>query len=237
MLSDIFRSAGTTVMSDSPIVPLDNAVAWGDLLTNKILIVIATVLMLINLLDTMRIFPHLLFCLRRPYGSETLEHSVSRSRMRTNTALVCVIPFCLMADQAALFRPQSWALIPDMWSALATIVLLFVYLLLKTIMFSLFRMRRIGAETSRAARHCSWNFFILLCVLMLISCGVFACVNIPDETVRIVYLAEIALFFLITLVRTGQIFGGHCSGLQTILYLCGLEILPAAVIVVCAVLF
>lgn len=237
MLSDIFRSAGTAVMSQTPVATLDSAAIWGDLLTNKILILAATALMLINLLDTMRIFPQLLFCLRRPYGSETLEHSVSLARMRNNTAAVCVIPFCLMVDHAALFRPQLWDMIPAMWSSAATVVLLLAYLALRDIMFSAFRMRRIGLEASGAARHCQWNFFILLCILMLVSCGISVCLGLPATVTRKVYLVEIGLFFLISLLRTSQIFGSHCSGLQTILYLCALEILPAAAIVVCAVLF
>ena len=60
--------------------------------------------------------------------------------------------------------------------------------------------------------------------------------HVGDSVIRTVLLVEMIPMWLLALVRIAQILGGRFSGLESFLYLCGLEIVPAAAVVASAVL-
>ena len=96
--------------------------------------------------------------------------------------------------------------------------------------------RRFGKETSSAARRCAYSFFILLTFAMLILVGIFSITGgISARAARLVLLTVIGLSFLMSGVRSAQILAQHCNGLAAFLYLCGLELMPATLLVLSAV--
>ena len=182
-----------------------------------------------------RLLPELLYCFSRPRASVSLEYNTSVVRMRNTAALISILPFCLLADRFGLFRPELWSAVPEEWSAPATVGVFLAYLLLRTVCSALIRPPRLSGTAADAVRRSPWNYFILLTLLMLLTVGLLYIFRPSDTVVRITLYAETALFFLLSLLRSGQILASVFSGLTTILYLCGLELLPAAVLAACAV--
>lgn len=232
--SDIFIQ-GKLEMSAVPVQEAAQAMLWDDFLLNRVLVVAAVLIGIAGLRDLLRLLPELLYCFSRPRASVSLEYNTSVVRMRNTAALISIIPFCLLADRFGLFRPELWSAVPEEWSAPATVGVFLAYLLLRTVCSALIRPPRLSGTAADAVRRSPWNYFILLTLLMLLTVGLLYIFRPSDTVVRITLYAETALFFLLSLLRSGQILASGFSGLTTILYLCGLELLPAAVLAACAV--
>lgn len=232
--SDIFIQ-GKLEMSAVPVQEAAQAMLWDDFLLNRVLVVAAVLIGIAGLRDLLRLLPELLYCFSRPRASVSLEYNTSVMRMRNTAALISILPFCLLADRFGLFRPELWSAVPEEWSAPATVGVFLAYLLLRTVCSALIRPPRLSGTAADAVRRSPWNYFILLTLLMLLTVGLLYIFRPSDTVVRITLYAETALFFLLSLLRSGQILASGFSGLTTILYLCGLELLPAAVLAACAV--
>lgn len=232
--SDIFIQ-GKLEMSAVPVQEAAQAMLWDDFLLNRVLVVAAVLIGIAGLRDLLRLLPELLYCFSRPRASVSLEYNTSVVRMRNTAALISILPFCLLADRFGLFRPELWSAVPEEWSAPATVGVFLAYLLLRTVCSALIRLPRLSGTAADAVRRSPWNYFILLTLLMLLTAGLLYIFRPSDTVVRITLYAETALFFLLSLLRSGQILASGFSGLTTILYLCGLELLPAAVLAACAV--
>lgn len=232
--SDIFIQ-GKLEMSAVPVQEAAQAMLWDDFLLNRVLVVAAVLIGIAGLRDLLRLLPELLYCFSRPRASVSLEYNTSVVRMRNTAALISILPFCLLADRFGLFRPELWSAVPEEWSAPATVGVFLAYLLLRTVCSALIRPPRLSGTAADAVRRSPWNYFILLTLLMLLTVGLLYIFRPSDTVVRITLYAETALFFLLYLLRSGQILASCFSGLTTILYLCGLELLPAAVLAACAV--
>ena len=232
--SDIFIQ-GKLEMSAVPVQEAAQTMLWNDFLLNRVLVVAAVLIGIAGLRDLLRLLPELLYCFSRPRASVSLEYNTSVVRMRNTAALISILPFCLLADRFGLFRPELWSAVPEEWSAPATVGVFLAYLLLRTVCSALIRPPRLSGTAADAVRRSPWNYFILLTLLMLLTVGLLYIFRPSDTVVRITLYAEIALFFLLSLLRSGQILASGFSGLTTILYLCGLELLPAAALAACAV--
>lgn len=232
--SDIFIQ-GKLEMSAVPVQEAAQAMLWDDFLLNRVLVVAAVLIGIAGLRDLLRLLPELLYCFSRPRASVSLEYNTSVVRMRNTAALISILPFCLLADRFGLFRPELWSAVPEEWSAPATVGVFLAYLLLRTVCSALIRPPRLSGTAADAVRRSPWNYFILLTLLMLLTAGLLYIFRPSDTVVRITLYAETALFFLLSLLRSGQILASGFSGLTTILYLCGLELLPAAALAAYAV--
>lgn len=232
--SDIFIQ-GKLEMSAVPVQEAAQVMLWDDFLLNRVLVVAAVLIGIAGLRDLLRLLPELLYCFSRPRASVSLEYNTSVVRMRNTAALISILPFCLLADRFGLFRPELWSAVPEEWSAPATVGVFLAYLLLRTVCSALIRPPRLSGTAADAVRRSPWNYFILLTLLMLLTVGLLYIFRPSDTVVRITLYAETALFFLLSLLRSGQILASGFSGLTTILYLCGLELLPAAALAACAV--
>ena len=232
--SDIFIQ-GKLEMSAVPVQEAAQAMLWDDFLLNRVLVVAAVLIGIAGLRDLLRLLPELLYCFSRPRASVSLEYNTSVVRMRNTAALISILPFCLLADRFGLFRPELWSAVPEEWSAPATVGVFLAYLLLRTVCSALIRPPRLSGTAADAVRRSPWNYFILLTLLMLLTVGLLYIFRPSDTVVRITLYAETAMFFLLSLLRSGQILASGFSGLTTILYLCGLELLPAAALAAYAV--
>ena len=232
--SDIFIQ-GKLEMSAVPVQEAAQAMLWDDFLLNRVLVVAAVLIGIAGLRDLLRLLPELLYCFSRPRASVSLEYNTSVVRMRNTAALISILPFCLLADRFGLSRPELWSAVPEEWSAPATVGVFLAYLLLRTVCSALIRPPRLSGTAADAVRRSPWNYFILLTLLMLLTVGLLYIFRPSDTVVRITLYAETALFFLLSLLRSGQILASGFSGLTTILYLCGLELLPAAALAAYAV--
>ena len=235
-IGELFRG-GTLDMSAEPWPALAAGPAWTDFLTNRILACTAVFVLLFNLLDMFRIVPHLLYSYDRPHGAADLEHNMGLARSRNLTALCYTLPACLVADRFALIRPRFFEAVSPQWTAFAVIGVMLGYFIVREICYLLLRPRRLGGEAVATLKHNPGNYIILLAVLMLTTVGVCAAFHVPDGIARSVLLWETAAVGLFYLVRSVQLLAAHVSGFSIFLYLCGLELLPAALLVTVVVLF
>ena len=233
---ELFRG-GTLEMSAEPWPALAAGPAWTDLLSNRILCCLAVLLLLVDLLDFFRIVPHLLYCYDRPHGAAALEHNMGLARSRNLTSLCYLLPLSLVADRFALARPHFFGAVPPQWTAIATVGFILGVLIVRALCYTLFRPRRLSGEEVATLRHNIGNYIILLAILMLTTVGVCTIFRTPDAVVRSILLWETAAVWLFFLVRSAHLLAAHISGLSTFLYLCGLELFPAALLVTVVVLF
>lgn len=227
---EVFRS-GTLEMPTRPWEGLEQAVHWTDLPVNRIFVLVAVLLMVANLMDYIRLMPALLFSADRSRGAEMLEHSLGLSRTRNLTALVYLLPLCLTLDRYAAARPDFWSAIPPQWSLAATTGITVAVLLLRRLCFAVFRPRQLSGEAFSAILNNPYTYLLLAAPLLFLTMGVIAIFHLLEMTGWHLILAELGLAWLFAAFRSGQILRKRCSGLSTFLYLCGLEFLPAAIMV------
>ena len=233
---EVFRS-GTLALPTQPWEDLAQAPIWTDLAVNRVLCLVAVVLMVANLLDYFRLFPSLLYCFDRSRGAEDLEHSIGLARVRNLSACLYVLPFCLVLDRFELVRPAFWSAIPAAWSAPATVGLFCAYMLVRDLCFLFFRPRRVHGEAFATLRHNPFNYLLLLVPVLFVTVSVIMIGHLPPALAKYILAGEIALAWLLAVSRSGQILRKRCSGLSTILYLCALEFLPAALLVAVVMFF
>ena len=234
---EIFRS-GSLVMPDQPLHGAGGAVQWSQCMTNRIVIAVAVVLLLIDLVDLLSIFPALTHNIKTSRGAISLEHSVSVARSRNISAGLMAIPFCLMCDRYGLYPARFWQAMPQGVSLAVIAGVLVAFLIIRHLIHLVVtHPRRHDQEKSHAIHRVMYTFFILMVILMLATVGVLALKKAPDELVRKILNWEMIGMYAFAFFREGQILASHCNGFSTILYLCGLELLPLAMLLAGAIVF
>ncbi len=236
MLDEELFRPGRLEMSSAPLPEFQTPAEWNDLLPNKIAIVLSVVLVLIYLKDIIRLIPPLLYALDRKRGGESLEYNVSAARMRNTVALIYTLPFCLIADYCGAYRPGFWSMVPPEWSSAATLGVMLAYFLLRRLCYAAIRPGKMSAESLATLKHSLYNYFIALVSVAVPTIGILPLFSVREDIISTVFLALTGLAFAFATVRAWQILKSRRSPLPTILYLCGLEILPAAAVVASAVL-
>ncbi len=228
---------GRLEMSAVPAPGPQDLAVWGELLPNRIGVLLSVALILLNLKDIIRLAPTLVYALDRVRGSIGLEYNVSKARMRNDIALVSALPFCLLLDRYAVYRPQFWGWISPVWSSAATLGVVLAFVVLRLLCHKAIHVPRLGQDRTSAIYHGLFNFFTALCAILLPLVGILSVCTLSDSAIRLVILIGTGAAYIFSLVGEMKIFfnAGH-SALRTILYLCGLEILPAAAVVASAVL-
>ena len=232
MFDDPFKS-GQLLLPDTP--PEAVAAAGEGLsLAASILVAVSVLLFLLALRSFLSVLPYLADNILRARGSAALENSVRVSRDRNLVAAVFLIPAILLIYRYRLFDIAYFdTLTPDL--RLAAVAGVFVvYLLLRFILYRWMRPRR-RYDDYQMAYRAGYTFFILLMMLALTTVGICYVLRLPDETVKTLLLVESGVMYLLYLVRRGQILSMSCNSLTTFSYLCGLELLPTALMVVPAV--
>ena len=233
MLDDPFKS-GRLLLPDTPpdtVVPAGEGLS----LAASLLVAVSVLLFLLALRSFLNVLPYLSDSIRRARGSAALENSVRVSRDRNLVAAVFVIPAILLIYRYRLID-IAWfdTLSPDM--RLAAVAGIFVgYLLLRFLLYLWLRPRR-RYDDYQMAYRAGYTFFILLMMLALATVGICYILRLPDLTVKTILLVETGVLYLVYLFRRGQILSMSCNSLTTFSYLCGLEFLPTALMVVPAVI-
>lgn len=205
-----------------------------ELVLSDFLVVVSVILCIALLRRFLGLVPYIADCFLRVRGSAALEGSVRVSADRNLVALVLVLPAVLVVYRYRMYDP---ALIRD-WDPnlrLAAVAgSLVAYLLLRQLMYWWVRPRR-RQDAFRQAHRAAYTYFICLVILVLVTAGVLTLVGAEDSICRLVLYIEAAFVYLLFLSRSAQILSLSCNHLLTFLYLCALEILPCALLVVSAV--
>ncbi len=230
---DIFVR-GSLEMSAFPLPEMAEAVSWIDMGTNRILLMVATLISFISMKSLLQFAPRILFAMDRTSVTVSLEQNYNLARVRTRLALAAVLPLCLIADYCKFYRPSWWAFIPSEWSALATIGVFFCYFIVRRICSALFLSGKISHNKALAIRRSPYSFFLFAVILISFSMILVRIMALSAQTIRIVLLAEISIAYLSSLIRIASVLKQSCKGFSTFLYLCTLELLPTSILVVSA---
>ena len=207
------------------------AFVWSECTVNAVLVLVAVVPVLLVLKDFIRLLPTLCSCMFRTRPNIELEHNFHTSRERDVCSLAFLLPFILIVDRFKLFHPSFFDRISPEWSVSAVLGAVAVFLILRYFFFPI-RPNQLHGDEAKAAHCFLFTCFVLLVPLMLMTVGAMLALGAQDNAIRDVLLVEIGVFYLISIIRTGQFLTGQCSALPTILYLCALEIIPATFAVV-----
>ena len=233
MLEEPFRS-GRLLLPDTPPQAVE-AAGEGLSLVASLLVAVSVLLFLLALRSFLNVLPYLADNIFRARGSAALENSVRVSRDRNLVATVFLVPAILLIFRYRLFDIAPFdALSPDM-RLLASAGVFLGYLLVRFLLYRWLRPRR-RYDNYQMAYRAGYTFFILLMMLALVTVGVCYVLRLPDLTVKTFLLVETGVMYLLYLVRRGQILSTSCNTLTTFSYLCGLELLPTALLVVPAVI-
>jgi len=233
MLDDPFKS-GQLLLPDTPPEAVQ-AAGEGLSLAASILVAVSVLLFLLALRSFLNVLPYLADNLFRARGSSALENSIKVSRDRNLVAAVFLIPAILLIYRYRLFDIALFdTLSPDL-RLLAVAGVFIGYLLLRYLLYRWLRPRR-RYDDYQMAYRAGFTFFILLMMLALATVAVCYVLGLSDLTIKTFLLVEAGVVYLLYLFRRGQILSASCKSLTTFLYLCGLELLPTALLVVPAVI-
>ncbi|MBP5676851.1 MAG: DUF4271 domain-containing protein [Bacteroidales bacterium] len=204
-------------------------------LSVSILVLVFVVLMIVLLPTFMQLVPYIADSFLRARGSSALENSVRVSRDRNTVALVMLLPAQLLIFRYRLYNPDFLAWKDGdvrIWLIAAAFG---VYLLTRIVVYVLLKPRR-RYEAYQTAHHASYTFFILMVLLMLFTAGGMSVFKAPDRIISLVLYIECVLVYFVFLVRRSQILALSCNHFRTFLYLCALELIPTAALIVSALM-
>ena len=210
---------------------VDTALAWSDFPVNTILVVIATLLMFLSLRVFLNIAPLLLDSLSRWKACVNIDASVQLKGDRNSLARIVTLPIALIADRYHFLSAGILDKVPEAWSSLVTLGIILVWLLVRYFIFYFCLLRAPRPETFRTAHTSFFNYWTLAGLLLVLTAGVIAFTGIQDEVGRTILLYELAVMYLIAILRKSQILLSYCGPLTTFLYLCALEFIPTGALI------
>lgn len=217
---------GTLELPQSLPEMLSTAPMWIENPLNRILCIVSVLLILATISESMNLLPLLLDACTRWRGSVSLQHSVGAAQARNIQTAVFSLPFTLMLSRYSVIST----------GLLATAIAMVLYFAARALLHSLIKTPKMNSDEGHAVHTTLFNFFILNSILCFILLAILRLFEVPDQAIRIAIIAQTALLWVVSLIRSGQILSTLLPGLSTILYLCGLELLPAVALLLYAAL-
>jgi len=210
--------------------------AWADVTVNRILVVAALILAFSVLRDYLQLFPLLCGSVVRSRANIEIQHSVSQTRYRNRCALALLPVPALLMDRYGLYPAEFIANLPAEWRVAACYGVLAAYAVIRRLLHVMVPKRKLDSE-SRGAVHCAlFNYYLAFLPLILLTAGLLWIFHAPDSVFRWTIWVELIACVWLALLREWQILASKYSPLLTFLYLCALEALPLACLIVPAVL-
>jgi len=233
MLEEAFKS-GKLLLPVSPDETVGQAAEQVPWLMGA-LVVLFVLLAIVLLPAFLHLLPALADSVLRARGSASLENSVRQNRDRTLITLLLMIPAMLLVYRYRLYNPSFVQDLPQNNRLLVISCVFTGFMLLRAALYVLLKPRR-RYDFYRQSHRLGFTFFILLMFLVLTTVGALVLFHANDLVIRWFIYVELLVGYLLFLVRRTQILSLSCNPLTTFLYLCSLEILPSALLVVSAVI-
>ncbi len=224
--------------TERPAAPI--GAAWVDVPEHAWILIGTALLVLFIIPELYKLMPAMVGCLLRSRGNLEVEHSISTARSRNVCARLLVVPFLVAIDRYCLYDADFLAGWGEPWLRLGELAAVVVAVLIfRLILHALLlgRRLRLDADSNKAITRGILNYFISFAILMMLSISILYMFKASDEAIRLVISGELAVFWLLSVVREGQILQQKCGVFATFLYLCGLELLPAGALIASALIF
>ena len=209
---------------------------WKDDPVNGVIVVASVIIGIIVLPNLFRVAKYVFGALLRCRETASLAASVSHSRERNLLFLVSLLPVSLLMSRYELYHislmdgQEPWVV------SLMCLGALSLALLLRYVLVNNFAPRRMG-DAWKIARTNILNFFIIAAAAGLLIAGIASFTNLDDSLVRKVLLSVFSVLFAVIIYRNFEILSWKGQRFKAFLYLCGLELTPAVLLVVSAIIF
>ena len=227
--------SGTLQMGADPGVAAVQT-SWSDSPLNAALLVLFALLMIVNLRNFLDILPSLVDCIFRWKANLNLEDNIHLGLSRNYSALIAFIPFCLLSDRLGLFKLKLFNFLPEGFSVIGVIAVVLAYAILRRLIYAFLSIRARRPDTFRAVHFSSFNYFIIATLLLIVVALILLLFRCPDHAAKVVGICTVGVVYLLSFVRKKQIFSSFCAPIQTILYLCALEVLPTGLLIAAVIL-
>ena len=217
---------GLLWMSREPLDPVPIEASWTHDPVHSVLAIFTIVLLIIFMRDFFILAGPVSRCLVRGKANVELEHSVQLARTRNRAALLALLPMWLAAERFSLVSESMWI----------TLAIVTGYLFLRGFFSAVLPSGRLPSESRLAVRRALYTYSIVLSALMTVTVGIWALARWDIGTMRYVLAAEAGVILMLSFGREAQILNTVFRPFITFLYLCGLEILPAAGLVAASIL-
>ena len=226
-------------MEMSRIIPAGQegvVMGWSDYTANSVAIALAVILFLITFREFVALVPSLLDASSRWRACINIDSNLQTRSARNLFGFIFIIPIAVIADRFSFIPAGRLAAVPAEWHLPAVLGIIVSWLLLKWIIYFILSFRIRKKELFQTAHKSFYNSWILAGALNIVTGGICLLAGADLRIARTVLLGELALFYLIAIIRKSQILGSFCSLLHTFLYLCALEILPTGTLVALSLL-
>lgn len=217
---------GRLWMSDEPLETLVREASWAQDPVHSVVALLAIVLLIIFMRDYFILWTPVMRCMVRAKANVEMEHSIQLARTRNRAALLMLLPMWLIAERFSLLSEQMWL----------SLAIMLGYLVLKRLAAEIALPRKLSAEARLAVRRALYTYGIVLAFVMMMTVGLWMLVRWDAGAMMWVIVAEAGATLLLSMVREGEILSATYHPLVSFLYLCALEIVPAAGLVAAAVL-
>ncbi|MBO4465890.1 MAG: hypothetical protein J5748_04355 [Bacteroidales bacterium] len=217
---------GKLWMSDEPLEALAREASWAQDPVHSVIALLAIVLLIIFMRDYFILWTPVMRCIFRAKANIEMEHSIQLARTRNRAALMMMLPMWLIAERFSIISERMWL----------SLAIMLGYLVLKRLVAEILLPSRLQAETRLAVRRALYTYSIVLAFTMMLTVGVWLLVGWDEGAMKWVFGIEAGVVLLLSMVREGEILSATYHPLVSFLYLCALEILPAAGLVAAAVL-
>lgn len=228
---DIFLPADSSAVTVPASVPRQES--WTDSPANTGVMILCIVIMLAYMRKFMKVFPYLAGGLFRWKLIAELEHYIKMARLRDSLLLPSFIIFCTVLARFSVFMPAPALSCSPIVKTLSVFGLFASVLTVKWLLIMIIPSRRMG--TSRDAVVVSVgagrDFFLLMTAGL--AAVLLAATFFPGREMLMgeVSIYVILSFWVLFLVRKMQILSADAGLLRAFLYLCTVEVPPAAMLV------
>ena len=228
---DIFLPADSSAVTVPASVPRQES--WTDSPANTGVMILCIVIMLAYMRKFMKVFPYLAVGLFRWKLIAELEHYIKMARLRDSLLLPSFVIFCTVLARFSVFMPAPALSFSPIVKTLSVFGLFASVLTVKWLLIMIIPSRRMG--TSRDAVVVSVgagrDFFLLMTAGL--AAVLLAATFFPGREMLMgeVSIYVILSFWVLFLVRKMQILSADAGLLRAFLYLCSVEIPPAAMLV------
>lgn len=237
--ADSAFSSGTTAGIHIPAMPADAPESGPGSrqaeMTCDAILVLMTIVFILYIRKALEILPLTAGCLLRWKENLNLEFNVKNSRSRDTLAAILYPSVCILSYRYGIVRSSFLQEIHPAAALAAIAGATVLFMLLRALMSGIMRPSHISSKTWKAADKAFCTYFIPAAVLSLIVSWIQELCGAEAGTIKMTILYIWGAIWLVFLLRKLQIFKNSCSLFSSILYLCSLEILPMAAIVLPAV--
>lgn len=233
-VSDAFQT-GDLLMLTKPVSVSDIVMGWGDFPVNRFFMVFCAIDIILFLNRFVSILPYIVGGVFNLKKIISLEDSVRLARDRGIAAFISTLIMILAVSRYNIYNPEYFNFIPTSFHILGIVGIGLLFFMLRCLMIFICTPGHISSGKYKIANKAIFNFIIYTAGVVVGIVALGHLFNISPIIIKNLIIIQIVISYIIFIVRKVQIIEKDSGYIIAILYLCGVEILPAILLVVSGV--